>query len=452
MAEERDLTSFQQLTQAVAEDDTATVNRLVGELHPAELADALEALPDEGRMALWPRLPAPVKGEILTQLGEEVRNRLIRKTADHELVTAVTRLQLDELADLHEQLPDTVVYALLRSMDAQRRQRFETVRAYPENTAGGLMDADAIAVRDDVSLDVAMRYLRRQRKRHGSLPEHLDAVVVVDRDDRYLGILRLGDLISLSPELPVGEVMDDSIEALDAQLPAKLVARFFEDRDLMSAAVIDDQGRLIGRITVDDVIDVIREEGEHEIMRRAGLTEATDIFGPVVPSALRRGLWLAVNLFNAFISALVIRQFDASIEQMVALAVLMPVVASMGGVSGSQTLTLVIRGMALDQVNPANARRLLLKELGVNMVNGLFWAFIVALVASLWFENPPLGIVFATALFLNFITAALGGTLVPLLLQRAGIDPALAGGVILTAATDAIGFALFLGMATIFLL
>jgi magnesium transporter len=364
----------------------------------------------------------------------------------------VSQLQLDELVDLSEKLPKPVLKATIRAMDAQRRQRFQAMSVYPEDTAGGLMDSDALSVRADVTLYVVQRYLRHYRRRRGSLPEHTDAIMVVDRENRYLGLLPLTDVLTLKPNVIVGQVMDQRIEGIHAQTPERRVARFFEDRDLVSAPVIDDRGHLIGRITIDDVVDVIREEGEHSVMRRAGLDEHVDLFAPVLSSAMRRAVWLGVNLINAFIAAAVIGLFDAAIEQLVALAVLMPVVASMGGVAGVQTLTLVTRAIALEQVARGNARRLLVKELSVSLVNGLFWALVVALVAGLWFNDLRLALVFAIALIINLLNGAMAGTLIPLLLNRIGIDPALAGGVMLVAATDVIGFFAFLGLASFFLL
>jgi magnesium transporter len=359
---------------------------------------------------------------------------------------------MDELADLDEDLPISVVDAMVRAMDAQRRGRYEAVRAFPDDSAGGLMDVDATAVRADVTLRAVIRYLRQLRRRAGELPEHLDSVMVIDRGNRYLGVLRLSDAVSLPPETPVSAAMNAGVPAIEVLTPAGKVARLFEDQDLMSAPVVGDDGRLLGRITVDDVVDVMREEAEHDVMSRAGLTESTDMFAPVTRSAPRRAIWLGVNLVNAFIAAWVIGLFEASIEQVVALAVLMPVVASMGGVAGNQTLTLVTRGLALEQVGRSNAWRLLLKEIGVGLLNGLFWAVVVALIAVLWFENTRLAMVFGLALVINLLTGATAGTLVPLLLQRLGIDPALAGGVVLTAATDVVGFFSFLGLATLWLL
>jgi magnesium transporter len=297
-----------------------------------------------------------------------------------------------------------------------------------------------------------IRYLRQLRAREKQLPEHLDSLVVVDRDNNYLGMLMLSDLVSLDPETAVSDIMLTEIRPIPVETSSERVMRQFEDQDLLSAPVVDGAGKLLGRITVDDVMDVMRGVAEHEVMSRAGLSQGTDIFAPVLPGAMRRAVWLGVNLINAFIAAWVIGLFEESIDKVVALAVFMPVVASMGGVAGTQTLTLVARGLALEQVRSNNAGRLLMREIASGLLNGIFWAIVVALVAILWTGDMRLGIVFGAALVINLLTGAMAGTLVPLVLQRIGIDPALAGGVVLIAATDVVGFVSFLGLATLFVL
>ena len=314
------------------------------------------------------------------------------------------------------------------------------------------MDVDAITVRPDVTLGMVLNYLNRYRAEHGKIPEHTDAVMVVDLGGNYLGQLHLSDLVSLDPERKVYDVMDRNVAAIAADTPAVRVARLFEDRDLVSAPVIEDQKKLIGRITVDDVIDLIREEAEHSVMATAGLDEEADTFAPALASARRRAIWLGINLVNALLAASVINLFDHAVDQLVTLAVLMPVVASMGGVAGTQSLALVIRGIALDQVREGNRWRLLKKELAVGAINGLLWALAVGLVVSLWFGNVKLSLVFGIALTINLLTGVASGTLIPMLLQRLRVDPALAGGVILVAVTDAFGFFIFLGMAALFLI
>jgi len=439
------------LQSALEAGDNARIARLLESMHPAEVADAMEGLPRELRGELWPHVPTRDKGEVLIETHGPVREQLIEATGKSELLQALASLEMDELADLDEDLPVSIVDAVVQAMDAQTRQRYEAVRTYPDDTAGGLMDVDAAAVRADVSLKAVLRYLRSIRKSEGKLPEHLDSLMVVDRADAYLGMLRLSDVVSLETATRVGEVMLTEVPAIPVDLPAAQVARLFSDQDLISAAVVDADGRLLGRITIDDVVDVMREQSEHEVMSRVGLTEKTDLFGPILSSSAQRGLWLGVNLVNAFVAAWVIGLFEDSIDKIVALAVLMPVVASMGGVAGNQTLTLVTRGVALEQIGKGNAGRLLLRELATGLLNGMFWAVVVATVAVLWFGDVRLGAVFGFALVLNLLTGALAGTLVPLSLQRMGIDPALAGGVVLTAATDVVGFLSFLGLATLFL-
>ncbi|MGD9255187.1 MAG: magnesium transporter, partial [Chromatiales bacterium] len=404
------------------------------------------------RPALWEEVDTALKGEVLLQLRDEARQQLIENTGKNELLVALQWLEMDELADLDASLPISVVDAMVRAMDDQSRARYEAVRDWPDNTAGGLMDVDAAVVRSDVTMRSVIRYLRQLRAREKQLPEHLDSLVVVDRDNNYLGMLMLSDLVSLDPETAVSDIMLTEIRPIPVETSSERVMRLFEDQDLLSAPVVDASGKLLGRITVDDVMDVMRDVAEHEVMSRAGLSQGTDIFAPVLPGAMRRAVWLGVNLVNAFIAAWVIGLFEESIDKVVALAVFMPVVASMGGVAGTQTLTLVARGLALEQVRSNNAGRLLMREIASGLLNGIFWAIVVALVAILWTGDMRLGIVFGAALVINLLTGAMAGTLVPLVLQRIGIDPALAGGVVLIAATDVVGFVSFLGLATLFVL
>ncbi|ADE14409.1 magnesium transporter [Nitrosococcus halophilus Nc 4] len=449
---ENDSQLFAELEEALNVED---LNRAAAQLqasHPPAIANTLEAFPWERRLQIWQLLAPQTKGAVLIELYEEVQDGLIAESVPDDLVKAVSGLDIDDLADLYKRLPKEVRTAVLQTMDEQRRQRFEAVSRYPNNTAGGLMDVDAIAVRGDATLDAVLRYLRRTRRQQGELPEHMDAVIVVDRASQYMGILSLSDLVSLAENRIVSEVMNTEIKPIPAMTSAKKVARLFEDYDLLSAPVVDEDGKLIGRITVDDVVDVIREEADHTLMSTAGLEEESDMFAPIIPSAKRRAIWLGVNLVNAFIAAWVIGQFENSIEQLVALAVLMPIVASMGGIAGTQTLTLVTRGIALDQVGPSNIGRVLRKELGVISVNALLFALTVAAMGIIWYQNINLGLVFASALTINLLNGAMAGTIIPFALHKLGIDPALAGGVVLMATTDVLGFFTFLGLATFFLL
>ena len=440
------------LEQALQNGSADKLQELLDRHHPSDIADALEALPRELRAQLWHIVDAAKKGEILTEVHGDVREQLIDASAESELVDALLGLQPDELADIDEKLSRRVIDKMLANMDARQKFRYQSVRSYPDDSAGGLMDIDAITIRSDHTLDEVLQKLRQLRKRDGALPEHFESAMVVDEQKHYLGALRLSDAVSLPADTTVGAAMDTEIPGIEAMTPASKVVQLFENLDLVSAPVVNDSGQLLGRITVDDVIDVIRGQSEHAIMSQAGLNRDTDMFAPILQSAFRRTVWLSANLINAFIAAYVIDLFSASIQQIVALAVLMPVVASMGGVAGNQSLALVTRGIALNQVTSSNAWHLLLRELALGVINGIFWALIVALVIIFWFDNIQLGLVFAAALIINLLTAALAGTGVPLLLNRAGIDPALAGGVLLMALTDVVGFTAFLGLATLFLL
>ncbi|UCE31669.1 MAG: magnesium transporter [Burkholderiales bacterium] len=440
------------IVATVIEEERAPTASELAELHPSQLADALESLPAERRAPLWRSVPPAVLGQVLLESGEEMREQLIAATSPDRLSAAAAELDLDKLADLYEDLPPAVQFAVMQPMEAQRRALLDTLRGFPEDSAGGLMDVDALIVRSDVTLEVVQRYLRYVRRRLGKLPPATDSLIVVDADGRYEGLLGLDDVVSLEQSRMVEQVMRRDVRPILATTSEHDVARLFEDRDFVSAPVVDDSGHVLGRITVDDVLDVIRDEGEHSVLASAGLDEEADMFAPVWVSVRRRALWLGVNLLNALIASWVIGRFGGTIEQMVALAILMPVVASMGGVAGTQTLTLVTRGIALAQVSRANARELLVKELGVAALNGAFWALVVGGVATAWFGSAVLGLVFGVAIVVNLVNGATMGTLIPLLLRRAGIDPALAGGVLLTALTDVIGFAVFLGLATAVLL
>lgn len=447
-AEEKPTNLLRALTEALESGTVPRVRAMLNALHPAEIAHLLESLPPAERKLLWELVDPADDGEVLLQVGEDLRNALIREMEPEELIAATEGMAMDDLADFLQDLPATLIGEVLRSMDKQDRQRLESVMSYAEDTAGGLMNTDAITVRADVTLDVVMRYLRLR----GELPELTDALIVVNRYDRYLGILPLSTLITGDPNLTVAEVIDRQLEPIPADMSSNQVAKLFEDRDLVSAPVVDAEGKLLGRITIDDVVDVIRDEGERSLMSMAGLDEEADMFAPVLTSVKRRIIWLGVNLCTAFLASTVISVFESTIQQVVALAVLMPIVASMGGIAGSQTLTLVIRGLALGQVGSSNARSLLGREVAVALLNGAVAALVVATVAGLWFQSVQNSAVIAAAMVVNFLTAALSGVTVPILLRRIGIDPALAGGMMVTAFTDVIGFLAFLGLASAFLL
>jgi magnesium transporter len=423
------------------------IDSLVHALHPAEVADLLESLPMPQREIVWELVDDEDEGEILVELNEEVRAGLMDGMKAEELVAAAAGLELDDLADLIAELPETVTKEVLRSLGESDRLRLEAVLAYDEASAGGLMDPDTLTVRDDVTVEVVLRYLRMRK----SIPEGTDAIFVVTRRGEYEGCLFITTLLTADPEDRVSALLDTQLPAINAATPAADVALLFENYDLVSAAVVDDEGMLLGRITIDDVVDVIRAQGDHSILSMAGLDEDDDMFAPVLVSARRRSVWLGVNLATAFVAAAVAWLFEATLEEVVMLAILMPVVPSMGGIAGSQTLILITRGIALGQVERANARWLLSKEFGVGLLNGVAWAVVVAAVTMWWFETWLMALVIALALAANLVCAAVAGFAVPLTLKRLNIDPALAGGVVLTTITDVVGLAAFLGFGTLVL-
>jgi len=438
---------LQALRSALEAGTLKPVKRMINALHPAETADLIESLRPAERQLLWELVPSEDEGDVLLELNDEVRASVLEYMDEAEIVAAADGMELDDLADFIVDLPETVTRQVLHSMDQQDQDRLQAVLAYPDDTAGGLMNPDAVTVRPDVSLEVVLRYLRLR----GGVPEKTDTLFVVNRNDRYLGALPLTVLLTADPAMAVSEVMLSEPVPLLADTPEEEVAKQFSDRDLLSAAVVDQNDRLLGRITIDDVVDVIREQGEHSLMSMAGLDEDEDMFAPVITSARRRAVWLGVNLATAFLAAWVVGRFQATLDEVVVLAILMPIVASMGGIAGSQTLTLMIRGLALGQVERSNASWLMNKEVLVGMLNGVGWAALVALTVIFWFGDWRIGAVIAVALVINLVVAAVAGVGVPLALRRFGVDPALAGSVVLTTVTDVIGFAAFLGLGTLLL-
>jgi len=417
-------------------------------LHDAEIANVLEALPPESREALWEITPAEREGEILTHLHEEARATIVDDMEHSELVAAAESMETEDLVEFLEELPEDLTESILYALDQDHRNRLEAMLAYEEDTAGRLMSSDVISVRKDFTLAVVLRWLRR----HEKLPPHTDALMVIDETNQYLGKLEMARVVTSNPDLLVADAMEPGAETVRTSATEREVAALFQRRDLISVAVLDDDNHLLGRITIDDVVDVIREEADHVLLKSAGLDEEEDLFAPVVPSAKRRGLWLGINLVTVFMAAWVIGLFEEALSKFVALAVLMPVVASMGGIAGSQTLTLTIRGLALDQIASSNVRWLTIKELSVGVLNGLVWSLVVAGITYVWFEDLGIAVIIAVATLLNLVAAALSGVSIPLILKRMGIDPALSGAVILTTVTDVIGFLSFLGLATVFLL
>ncbi|MCK7575858.1 MAG: magnesium transporter [Chromatiales bacterium] len=444
-----DSTRLEDLRRVLEQGAVRQAARMLNALQPAEIAHLLESLPHKERELLWNLVDAEYDGEVLAYLHDDVREQLIALMDTGELIAAIGTLDTDDLADLIQDLPLTITREVVKSLDQQRRDRLEKALSYPEDSAGGLMNTDTVTVRPEMTLDVVIRYLRRLKD---GLPDITDNLIVVDRKGRYLGVLYLTDLLTHEPEDSVAEAMTLDIQAIPATWSAREVATRFEQHDLVTVPVVDEEGNLLGRITVDDVMDVIREEADHQFLGQAGLSETEDMFAPVMLSARRRALWLGVNLLTAFLAAWVIGRFEDTIQQIVALAVLMPVVASMGGIAGTQTLTLAIRGLALGQLTSSNSRWLLMKELAVAAINSVIWALVVALIAWIWFRDPEIALVIGAAISINLLAAALAGALLPLALDRLGIDPALAGGVILTTVTDVVGFLAFLGLATLFIL
>ncbi len=435
------------LRGALLEGSWRGAARMIGAMHPAEIALLIESLPPAQREVVWNFVEPEVEGDVLVELSDEVRQSFIEGMNEEDLLAAAEGMEVDDLADLVGDLPETVMQQLVKSMDAQDRERLKTVLSFESDTAGGLMNTDTVSVRADVTVEVVLRYLRMR----GELPDKTDRLFVVDRNDRYLGTIALTSLLTEDPDKPVGEIIDPEAPRIAPETNASEVTRLFQDRDLVSAAVVDHSGKLLGRITVDDVVDVISEEAAHEVMSAAGLRDEEDVFAGVFPSTRRRLLWLGINLVTAFLAAAVVSRFEGTIEKVAALAALMPIVASMGGIAGTQTVTLIIRGIALGQVEWVNARWLLWKEIAVGGLNGLIWAVIVGSVTIAWYGTWKISAIIAAATLINLLCAAAVGVIVPLGLKRMRIDPALSAGVILTTFTDCIGFATLLGLGALFL-
>ena len=434
-----------EIVRSVGEGASGETRALLRSMDDAEVANVLEATPPKVRNLLWGFVEPARVGGVLNSLDDEVRGDLAEAMEARELAAAADELDTDDLADILQQLPDTLMQQVLESMSAADRGRVEVVLSYPDDTAGGMMNTDTVAVRPRHSIEVVLRYLRRRR----ALPEATDQLFVVDAADGYVGVLPVTRLLTADPKVTVGEVMDAEAEAVPVDLPDDRVARLFAERDLVSAPVVTADGRLAGRITIDDVVDVIIEDADETLLAQAGLETDEETFTPVLRSARRRATWLGVNLITAFLAAAVINVFEETIAEVVALAVLMPIVASMGGIAGTQTLTLVIRGMALGQIAPANLGWFLNRELLIAALNGVLWAALVATAAALAFQDARLGGIIALAMVINILVAAIAGSLLPSLLAMLDVDPAIAGGVVLTTITDVAGFFTFLGLATL---
>ncbi|GGE42884.1 magnesium transporter MgtE [Halopseudomonas oceani] len=432
----------------VHQQNLVELQRKLDELHPADVAYILESLPLDERLAVWQLVKAERDGDILLEVSDAVRETLIADMDSHEIIAAANTLDADELADLAPDLPRDVVRELMDSLDAQQRDRLKSALSYDEDQVGALMDFDMLTIRDDVSLEVVSRYLRR----FDALPDHTDKLFVVDTEGLLKGVLPIKKLLVSSPDALVADVMSDDPVIFDPADDAGDAAQAFERYDLVSAPVVDNLGRLCGRLTIDEMVDYIREESEAEVLNAAGLREEEDIFASVWKSVRNRWAWLAVNLCTALIASRVIGLFENAIEQLVALAALMPIVAGIGGNSGNQTITMIVRGIATGQVQVAHGRRLLRKEAGVALINGVFWGVVLAAIALLLYGSLPLAVVLMAAMTLNMLLAACMGVFIPLIRLRLGGDPALGSSVLITAITDSGGFFIFLGLATIFLL
>ena len=437
------------LNAALESGALAKVQRILNSgLAPVDVAHLIESSPPKARKILWELVDKELEGEVLQYLSEELQSHFLSDMSAAEVVDMTADLDTDDVADMLQQLPERVTQEVLDSMDQVDRARVEAILGYPEDSAGGLMNTDTVTIRPEITLDVVLRYLRR----HKSLPAMTDNLLVVNRQNEFIGLLPVSKLLVSDPQQTVREVMTTDAKIIPATMHDTDVAKLFERHDLVSAPVVDAAGVLIGRITIDDVVDVIRETADHSLMSMAGLDEDEDTFAPALKTSRRRALWLGINLITALAASAVIGLFDKTIEQVVALAVLMPIVASMGGIAGSQVLTLVIRGQALGHLSGANFRWLFNRELIVAAINGVLWAVVIAVVTFAWFHDIKIALIIGSSIIINLLVAAITGAALPLILKARGIDPALAGGVILTTVTDVVGFMTFLGLATLFYL
>ena len=433
---------------SVQQESLDELQQLIDKLHPADIAHILEAVPLEDRLIIWGMVRQEHDGEVLLEASDAVRETLITDMRAHELVAAAEQLDADEIADLAPDLPQDVMEDVFRSLPIAEREQLRAAMSYPEDSVGALMDFDVITVREDVRLEVVLRYLRRLEE----LPDHTDQLFVVDRDEHLKGVLLISKILVSDPEILVADVMSKEMITLHPDDKAQDAAHAFERYDLVSASIIDQDKKLLGRVSVNTVIDYIREKTESEALNLAGLREEEDLFAPVLKSVQNRWVWLAVNLVTAFVASRVIGLFEDSIEKLVALAALMPIIAGIGGNSGNQTITMIVRALALDQINSGSARKLIRKEIGVSMVNGLIWGGVVGLFTYVIYQNVELGLVMMLAMLLNLLLAALLGVLIPMTLRKLGRDPALGSSVMITAVTDSGGFFIFLSLATFFLL
>jgi magnesium transporter len=440
--------SLQNLMIALESSNHDEAKHQIKELHPGEIARLLEAIQPKDRAVIWPGIEVSIQGEVLKEVNEDVQFQLIGEMSVDDLVKATEKLDTDDLADIVPNLPESAVHSLLLTLDFKHRERLNKILSYPEDSAGGLMNTDFITVRPDVTIRAVIRYLRLLKE----MPVDTDQIFVVDRDFNYLGSLLITTLLTEGPEQMVASLTNNEVsKPINADTDESEVAILFEQRNLISAPVIDENNQLVGRITIDDVVDVIRDQAEHSVMSMVGLDEDEDVFAPIFQSSKRRSVWLGVNLITAFIAVYFIGLFEATLQQKIALAILMPVVASMGGIAGTQTLIIVTRGIATGRVTSANIKTLINKEVAVSGLNGIIWSIVIGLITYYWFSDLLLSLVIALAIITNLLVAAFSGAFLPLALTKLKIDPALAGGVILTTITDVIGFVAFLGLAALFI-
>lgn len=440
--------NLQNLMLSLEASDYDEAKTQIKEVHPAEVARLLEAIQPKDRSILWPDIDILIQGEILKEVNEDVQSQLIGEMTVDDLVKATEKLDSDDLADLVPNLPESAVHSLLLTLDFKHREHLNKILSYPEDSAGGLMNTDFITVRPDVTIRAVIRYLRLLKE----MPVDTDQVFVVDRNFNYLGSLLITTILTEEPGQTIQNLINsEHSKPISAETDETEVALLFEERNLISAPVIDEKNQLVGRITIDDVVDVIRDQAEHSVMSMVGLDEDEDVFAPILLSSRRRSVWLGVNLITAFIAVYFIGLFEATLQQKIALAILMPIVASMGGIAGTQTLIIVTRGIATGRVSAANIRLLINKEVAVSLLNGFIWSIVIGLITFYWFSDFLLSFIIALAIIVNLLVAAFSGAFLPLMLTKLKIDPALAGGVILTTITDVIGFVAFLGLAALFI-
>ena len=448
LVHKQDMPKHTLVESLVHKQNLRALQKKLDQLHTADVAYILESLPLEDRLVVWELVKAERDGDILLEVSDAVRESLIEVMDTHELVAAAEQLDADELADLAPDLPQQVVYEVMDGLDSKEREQLQSALSYTEDQVGSLMDFELVKIRADVTLEVVLRYLRRFEE----LPDQTDKIFVVDEDNRVQGVLPLKTLLVSDPDALVEVVMARDVVVFHPEDDSGDAAQAFERYDLITAPVVNADNQLIGRLTVDEMVDVIREESDSEVLSMAGLKEEEDLFASVWDSVKNRWAWLAINLVTAFVASRVIGVFEGAIEQLVALAALMPIVAGIGGNSGNQTTTMIVRALALGQLQTSSAMRLWRKELGVSMVNRLVWGGIIGLIASLLYGSASLGLVMTAAMTLNLMLAATIGVMIPMLMVRAGRDPAMGSSVMITACTDSGGFFIFLGLATLFLL